>query len=130
LKRSNEQPDFVRPLLTKIDNALKILIGIRTWKGKPMNVNLTPELEQMVRDKVRTGRYNSASEVVREALRLMEERDQVKADIRKKIAEGIESARAGRLTDGDAFFAQMEAELDEEIRAEEEKSARERAEVG
>lgn len=40
-----------------------------------MNVSLTPELEKFVNDKVETGRYNSASEVVREALRLLEERD-------------------------------------------------------
>ena len=36
-----------------------------------MNINLTPQLEQLVRSKVTTGLYNSASEVVREALRLM-----------------------------------------------------------
>jgi antitoxin ParD1/3/4 len=89
-----------------------------------MNVSLTPELEQLVQNKVQTGRYNSASEVVREALRLMEDRDQIKAEVRKKIAAGLESARAGRLSDGDEFFAQMEAELDEEIRAEEEQAAR------
>jgi len=92
-----------------------------------MNVSLTPELEQLVQSKVKTGRYNSASEVVREALRLMEERDQVKAEIRKKIAAGVESARAGRLSDGDEFFDQLEAELDEEICAEDEKTERERA---
>ena len=66
----------------------------------------------MVHTKVRTGRYNSASEVVREALRLMEERDETKAEIREKIAAGVQSARAGRLVDGEEFFAQMEAELD------------------
>ncbi|HEX4807926.1 MAG TPA: type II toxin-antitoxin system ParD family antitoxin [Bryobacteraceae bacterium] len=38
-----------------------------------MNVSLTPELEKLVNAKVRSGRYNSASEVVREALRLLEE---------------------------------------------------------
>ena len=37
-----------------------------------MNVSLTPELEQLVHSKVKTGRYTSDSEVVREALRLME----------------------------------------------------------
>ena len=41
-----------------------------------MNVSLTPELERFVADKVEAGRYNSASEVVREALRLLEEYDQ------------------------------------------------------
>ena len=40
-----------------------------------MNVSLTPELEAYVAAKVASGRYNSASEVVREALRLLEERD-------------------------------------------------------
>ena len=43
----------------------------------PMNVNLTPKLEDMVKKKVASGLYNSASEVVREALRLMEEQDRV-----------------------------------------------------
>jgi antitoxin ParD1/3/4 len=92
-----------------------------------MNVHLTPELEQLVQSKVKTGRYNSASEVMREALRLMEERDLAKAEIRKKIAAGAASAKAGRLSDGDAFFDQMEAELDEEIRAEDKQAGRERA---
>jgi len=44
-----------------------------------MNVSLTPELEELVGAKVSSGRYNSASEVVREALRLLEERDQARA---------------------------------------------------
>lgn len=40
-----------------------------------MNVSLTPELEKFVADKVASGRYASASEVVREALRLLEEHE-------------------------------------------------------
>ena len=44
-----------------------------------MNVSLTPELEQFVSSKVGSGRYNSASEVVREALRLLEEHDQARS---------------------------------------------------
>ena len=44
-----------------------------------MNVSLTPKLEKFVSAKVRAGRYNSASEVVREALRLLEEHDQDRA---------------------------------------------------
>ena len=95
-----------------------------------MNVSLTPELEQMVQGKVQTGRYNSASEVVREALRLMDERDQVKAihkdELRKKIAAGLKSLDEGRFSDGEEFFAQMDAELEEEIRAEDKRAERER----
>jgi antitoxin ParD1/3/4 len=44
-----------------------------------MNVSLTPELEKFVSAKVGSGRYNSASEVVREALRLLEEHDAARA---------------------------------------------------
>jgi antitoxin ParD1/3/4 len=44
-----------------------------------MNVSLTPELEKFVSAKVDSGRYNSASEVVREALRLLEEHDSARA---------------------------------------------------
>jgi antitoxin ParD1/3/4 len=43
-----------------------------------MNVSLTPELNQFVANKVESGRYNSASEVVREALRLLEEHDRAR----------------------------------------------------
>jgi len=50
----------------------------------PMNVSLTPELEKFVADKVASGRYTSASEVVREALRLLEEHDKSRAE---KLAE-------------------------------------------
>jgi antitoxin ParD1/3/4 len=82
-----------------------------------LNVSLTPELEQLVHLKVQTGRYTSASEVVREALRLMEERDQVQAlnkdAIRNKIAAGMASLRAGNGADGDAFLASMDTELAE-----------------
>ena len=55
-----------------------------------MNVSLTPELEQFVSGKVGSGRYNSASEVVREALRLLEERD---ASHAAQIAEFSEELR-------------------------------------
>ena len=44
-----------------------------------MNVSLTPELESFVAGKVQGGRYNSASEVVREALRLLEEHERMRA---------------------------------------------------
>jgi antitoxin ParD1/3/4 len=61
----------------------------------PMNINLTPQLEDMVRRKVASGLYNSASEVVREALRLMEEQDrlrEVKLDqLRQDILAGLAS---------------------------------------
>jgi antitoxin ParD1/3/4 len=63
-----------------------------------MNINLTPQLEQLVRQKVSSGLYNSASEVVREALRLMAAEDRLRAvkldHLRRDIREGFESGPA------------------------------------
>jgi antitoxin ParD1/3/4 len=60
-----------------------------------MNVSLTDELEQFVQTQVKSGMYYSASEVIREGLRLLKEKDmlrQIKIDeLRKEIQKGIES---------------------------------------
>ena len=60
-----------------------------------MNVNLTPELESLVRDKVASGMYTSASEVVREAPRMMQGQDHVRAarleSLRQDIRLGLKS---------------------------------------
>jgi antitoxin ParD1/3/4 len=61
----------------------------------PMNISLTPHLEEMIREKIASGSYNSASEVVREALRLLEQEDQLRAlrmqNLRRDIREGLDS---------------------------------------
>jgi antitoxin ParD1/3/4 len=61
-------------------------------------INLTPQLEEMVRQKVTSGMYSSASEVVREALRLMDEKDQLRAaklsQLQQEIQEGLDSGPA------------------------------------
>ncbi len=76
-----------------------------------MNVSLTPELEELVAEKVKSGRYNSASEVVREALRLLEEQDELRAlrlgEIRGKIAAGLVALDRGEGIDGGAALEQL-----------------------
>lgn len=63
-----------------------------------MNVSLTPELEQYVQEKIATGMYYSASEVVREGLRLLQERDQLQQirlqELRQEIQAGLDSGEA------------------------------------
>ncbi len=72
-----------------------------------MNVSLTPQLEAFVRELVGSGRYNSASEVVREALRFAQEREQVRAikleALREEIRRGLESPSLGEW-DVEAFL--------------------------
>ena len=66
-----------------------------------MNVSLTPELDKFVADKVASGRYASSSEVVRQALRLLEEQEQYRAsrleEFNRKLQRRIDSADRGRL---------------------------------
>ena len=64
-----------------------------------MNISLTPELEALVQERVRTGLYHSASEVVRDALRLLQEREELRRvrleELRKDIAIGIAEEERG-----------------------------------
>ncbi len=70
-----------------------------------MNVSLTPTLEELVQRKVATGLYNSASEVIREALRLLEERDEMRqmrlGTLRKEISVGLDQLERGEVSEYD-----------------------------
>lgn len=67
-----------------------------------MHVSLTQHLEAFVREKVESGRYNNASEVVREALRLLEQHDelhQLKLDrLREAVHSGLRQVEAGEFS--------------------------------
>jgi antitoxin ParD1/3/4 len=68
-----------------------------------MNVSLTPELEKFVSAKVQSGRYNSSSEVVREALRLLEEHDSARsaqiAEFNKELGRRLATLDRGETVD-------------------------------
>jgi antitoxin ParD1/3/4 len=82
-----------------------------------MNFSLTPALEQFVRDRAASGSYNNASEVVRDALRLLrrveEERELKMERLRAAIREGDEALARGEYIDlstdeeVNAFFANL-----------------------
>lgn len=81
-----------------------------------MNVSLTPELERYVEEKVRSGRYRSSSEVLRESLRMMqqaeEERQARLAALRGEIDRGLEELDRGLGVDGEQAFDRVLAEID------------------
>jgi antitoxin ParD1/3/4 len=79
-----------------------------------INFQIGGQSEAYVKGQLDSGRYTDASEVVEDALRLMEERDQRKAEIRTKIAAGMASARAGRLRDGETVMAELVGDLGDE----------------
>ena len=74
-----------------------------------MNVSLTPQLESLIRRKIESGMYGSPSEVVREALRLLQERDDARRvqlkRLRDHVSVGLEQLRRGESVDGPAAFA-------------------------
>lgn len=76
-----------------------------------MNVSLTPELENFVQTKVLSGRYTSASEVVREALRLLEDHDKARAaqleEFRSEVDRRLASLDRGEGLDGETVLAQI-----------------------
>ncbi len=71
-----------------------------------MNISLTPELEELVYKKVKTGMYHSASEVIREGLRLLKEQDEIRQtrlnQLRMEVDIGIEQVEHGQYADYDA----------------------------
>lgn len=92
-----------------------------------MSIELPSELEQLVQSKISSGRYQTVTDVLTDALGLFEERDIYTAlhrdEIREKVAAGYESMRAGRGLDGQAVFERIERELAAMERAQEQPPA-------
>jgi antitoxin ParD1/3/4 len=59
-----------------------------------MNISLTPKLETLVRNKVKSGLYNNASEVIREALRVLDQRDRYEK-LKSEVAKGFQQIERG-----------------------------------
>jgi len=76
-----------------------------------MNVNLGSVFDEFVAKMLKSGLYQSQSEVLREGLRLLKEREELKqahlSRLRNEIALGIQEAERGELTDGPAVFREI-----------------------
>jgi antitoxin ParD1/3/4 len=75
-----------------------------------VNISITPELDAFLQNRVKSGRYQTTSEVVREALRLLErqakERDDALRQLKTKLRKGAAQAERGEL-DGDEVFKEL-----------------------
>lgn len=80
-----------------------------------MNVSVGREFEEFVRGKVESGDYASASEVVRDGLRLMREKEQLfearLQSLRGEIQKGIDQLERGESRDGETVMAELRAKL-------------------
>jgi Arc/MetJ-type ribon-helix-helix transcriptional regulator len=91
------------------------------WYTFSMNLILTPEMQRFVDECVRSGQFATPEDVVLTALAALMRDDPLKSlsademeemypGLREKIAEGVRSADAGELVDGEEFFAELERE--------------------
>jgi antitoxin ParD1/3/4 len=85
-----------------------------------VNVSITPELDAFLQSRVKSGRYQTTSEVVREALRLLErqerERDEAFYQLKTKLERGATQAENGELLDGDEVFDELREMIEERRR--------------
>jgi antitoxin ParD1/3/4 len=78
----------------------------------PSSYTLGKHFEAFVQAQLASGRYGNASEVLRDALRLMEERERRLAALDAALERGIADVEAGRVYDADEVFDELEAELE------------------
>lgn len=80
-------------------------------RQKTRNIALTAHFDRFVQKKIESGRYQSASEVVRDSLRIMEqhelERKQAIVDLNEKIRSGYEQIKRGETVDADEVFDEI-----------------------
>ncbi|MGE3744507.1 MAG: type II toxin-antitoxin system ParD family antitoxin [Sphingomonadaceae bacterium] len=74
-----------------------------------ISADLGQQLEGFVARLVEAGRYNSKSEVLREGVRLIQDRETRLAALDASIARGLADAAAGRTTSAESVFDRLEA---------------------
>jgi len=86
-----------------------------------VNVSITPELDSFLQSRVKSGRYQTTSEVVREALRLLERHEQEREEtlnrLKAKLERGAGQAERGELIDGDEVFDELREMIEERRRS-------------
>lgn len=81
-----------------------------------MNISITPELEKFIQDKVNSGMYSSASEVVRDSLRMMHQYDALKsknlAELNQAINVGLTQLEKGEKKDAQKSYKRLKSKID------------------
>jgi antitoxin ParD1/3/4 len=99
-----------------------LAIVVIPWYRQPVTVSLTRELEELVNRKIKTGLYHTASEVIREGLRLLEERDRLYhfrlEELRRDVKQGLDQLDRGegRPLDVGALKARLRKEAGRKAR--------------
>lgn len=93
-----------------------------------VDISLTPELNAFLQRRVKSGRYQTTSEVVRQALRLLQhqerEREEGLKQLKAKLQRGAAQADRGDLLDGNQVFQELRELIEERRRAKNKKANR------
>ncbi|MEH1864110.1 MAG: type II toxin-antitoxin system ParD family antitoxin [Nostoc sp.] len=76
-----------------------------------MYIQIKPELEQFIQAQLASGRFSNADDVINEAFKLLQEREQRLEDLRQKISVGTEQIAKGQVTDGEVVFARLQEKI-------------------
>jgi antitoxin ParD1/3/4 len=76
-----------------------------------MYIQIKPEIEQFIQAQLASGRFASTDDVINEAFKLLQEREQKIEELRQKIAVGTEQIAKGQVTDGEVVFARLQEKI-------------------
>ncbi len=76
-----------------------------------MNIQLKPEQEKFIQDKIASGAYSNADDIINEAFKLLEAREEKIQELKQKISIGTEQLTNSQLTDGEAVFDRLQQKI-------------------
>ncbi|WP_392531166.1 type II toxin-antitoxin system ParD family antitoxin [Nostoc sp. C117] len=76
-----------------------------------MYIQIKPELEQFIQAQLTSGRFSNADNVINEAFKLLQAREQRLEELRQKISVVTEQISKGQVTDGEVVFARLQEKI-------------------
>ena len=76
-----------------------------------MNIQLKPEQEKFIQEKIASGAYSNANDVITEAFKLLETRERKLKELKDKIAVGTDQIANGQLTNGEEVFNRLQEKI-------------------
>ncbi|MEH2177254.1 type II toxin-antitoxin system ParD family antitoxin [Nostoc sp.] len=76
-----------------------------------MYIQIKPELEKFIQAQLASGRFTNVDDVINEAFKLLQEREQRFEELRQKIAVGTEQLAKGQVTEGEVVFARLQEKI-------------------
>ena len=76
-----------------------------------MNIQLKPEQEKFIQEKIASGEYSNADDVISQAFKLLEARERKINELKDKIAVGTEQIAKGQVTDGEIVFKKLQEKI-------------------